>query len=154
MDELNISPSPAPNHLRALVESVCNRHTLPKALDVHYGGTKEATSPFALARSLGKAMYAIRTDNFFVYEGVTAKYLRKFLQTYTRYPVIAVHDDMKNVLTDDMITNGVVPRIFVMTFKKHLPHNTKAKAPLYGKVVGFDELNDALEESFTTYLES
>lgn len=35
MEELNISPLPAQGHLRALVGSVCNHHTLPKPFNFH-----------------------------------------------------------------------------------------------------------------------
>lgn len=147
MEELNITPLPAQSHLRALVESVRHRYDLPGPLDVHYGGPKEATSPTNLARSLGRAMYAIRTHNFFVHEGVTARYLRKFIRAYTRYPVIAFDEkDSADRWTRDLMEVDIVPRIFVAELDRpYSPQNTKSNDSLYGTVVEFAELNDALE---------
>lgn len=152
MEELNITPLPAPSHLRALVGSVCDRHELPGPLGVHYGGFKESTSPANLARSLGRALYAIRTHNFFVHEGVTAKYLRKFLHAYTRYPVIAYDEkDIEDHWTTGLMETDVVPRIFVSKYDRpYTMQHTKSDDQFYGRVVEFDELNDALE-SLTMY---
>jgi hypothetical protein len=151
MEELRISPVPAQTHLRALVVSVSSRHKLPRRLDVHYGGPKEATSPINLAGSLARALYAIQTENFYIHEGVTAKYLKKFVVAYTRYPVIAV--DEKNVaslVNDSLVTSGVVPRIFVANLDSpHVPQNVKSNDSFYGRVVQSDELNEALESSTT-----
>ncbi|GAB7333594.1 hypothetical protein MBLNU13_g05164t1 [Cladosporium sp. NU13] len=149
MKELNISPSPAQPHLQALVESVCNRHNLPKALDVHYGGPKEATSSTALAGSLARALYAIRTENFFVHEGVTAKYLRKFLLAYTRYPVIAVGEkDFAEDLSSSWMKLEAVPRIFVAKPDRlYNPQKSDSSGSYYGHVVEFDELDNVLKRS-------
>jgi hypothetical protein len=150
MEELLVFPLPAQNYLMALVGSVYHHYTLPEPLDVHYGGPKEETSPTSLARSLARALYAIRTDNFLVHEGVTARYLRKFIITYTRYPVLAVHDNFdKNIandLTRPLMKTDVVPRIFIAkSDRPHTTRNAKSSDPLYGQVVEFDELNDVLE---------
>lgn len=151
MKELNISPIPAQTHLQALVVSVRNRYKLPRRLGVHYGGPKEATSPTNLAGSLARALYAMLTNNFYIQEGVTAKYLKKFVVAYTRYPVIAV--DEKNVaslVNDSLVTSGVVPRIFVANLDSpHVPQNVKSNDSFYGRVVQSDELNEALESSTT-----
>lgn len=154
MEELKISPLPAQSHLRALVGSVCKRHALPTPLDVHYGGPKEASSMTSLAGSLGRAVYAIRTDNFFMHEGVTARYLKKFMVAYTRYPVIAVDGKYTaDRLTSTLAENDVVPRIFVANLdSRHTTLNAKPKDPFYGKVVEFDELNDVLESSMGSEL--
>lgn len=148
MEELSTSPSPAQSHLQALVESVCNRHKLPKTLDVQYGGSKEATSSTALAISLARAMYAVRTDNFFIHHGVSGRYLRKFLLAYTRYPVIAVGEkDFAEDLSKAWMNRGLVPRIFVA--RPGMPSitpDTKSNASFFGRVVEFDELNDGLEK--------
>jgi len=150
MEELSIFPLPAQNYLMVLVGSVHRHYALPEPLNVHYGGPKEATSPTSLARSLGRALYAIRTGNFFVHEGVTARYLRKFILKYTRYPVIAVGDNFDKNIADHLMTSltntDVVPRIFIAkSDRPHTTQNIKSIDPLYGQVVEFDELNDVLE---------
>lgn len=152
MEELNIFPLPAQSHLRALVGSVCGRHRLPGPRGVHYGGPREGTSSTSLARSLGRALYAIRTHNFFVHEGVTAKYLGRFLKAYTRYPVIAFDEtDIVDRSMRDPMETDVVPRIFVANLDRpYTLQYTKPDDQFYGRVVEFDELNDALE-SLTMY---
>jgi hypothetical protein len=150
MEELFIFPLPAQDHLMALVGSINRHYTMPEPLDVHYGGPKEATSPTSLARSLGRALYAIRTDSFFVHEGVTARYLGKFITTYTRYPVVAVHDNFDTNIADDLtislMKTEVVPRIFIVkSDRPQTTRNAKSSDPMYGQVVEFDELNDVLE---------
>jgi hypothetical protein len=132
------------------VVSVCNHYKLPKPLNVHYGGPKEATSPKYLAGSLARALYAIRTDNFFVHEGVTARYLEKFILAYTCYPVIAVDED--NVAGhESRLISGVVPRIFVaIPDSPNVLQDAEYNDWFYGRAVEYDELNEALE-SLTTY---
>jgi hypothetical protein len=147
MEGLKISPAPSQTHLQALVVSVCNHYKLPKPLNVHYGGQKVTTSPIYLAASLARALYAIRTDNFFVNEGVTGKYLKKFIIAYTRYPAIAV--DGKNVaglVNDTPVINSIEPRIFLANLDSaRVPQDTRWKGSFLGIVVEFDELEEALE---------
>jgi hypothetical protein len=150
MEELKITPMPSQSHLQALVGSVCRRHTLPRHLDVHYGEPKEANSPINLARSLARVLYAIRTHNSFVHEGVMVRYLSKFILAYTRYPVIAF-DEMTDRWTKDLTETNVAPRIFVAKFDR--PYTLQYKNSndrFYGRVVEYDKLNDALE-SLTMY---
>lgn len=79
MEELKISPIPAETHLRALVVSVRNHYKLPNPEYDYYSGQRKATLPISLAGSLARALYAIRTDNFFIQESANAEYLKWFM---------------------------------------------------------------------------
>jgi hypothetical protein len=150
MDELNISPLPAGSQLQALVESTFDRSTLSQPVD----SIDEPTLSIRLARSLGRAMFAIRTHNFFVYEGLPARHLEIFLNTYSYYPVIVVHEDFKEVdLVGPLIYKETVPRIY-LKWNSTLPTDRKGSSTEetksrydsdYGDMVEFEDLDDLLE---------
>ena len=151
MEELKISPIPAETYLRALVMSVCSHHKLPEPFFIPYSKRQSATLPIDFARSLARALYAICTDNFFVHEGVRGKTLESFIIAYTRYPVIAVDGKKIAGLPDDSpVMIGVEPRIFLSYLDSaRVPQDTKSNDSFYGRVLEFDELNEALKNSST-----
>lgn len=150
MDELQISPLPAHTYLSALVESTCDRYTSPSLADYPPLGFQTGTY---LARSLGRAMYAIRTDAFFVHKGRPARILEEFMNAYSHHPVVTVDGNFQaHVLSSALRKKALVPRIYIA--RPHEMSSIQERAPsydtFYGNVVESEELNDLLENEKET----
>lgn len=147
MDELNISPSPAYDHLLNLICVTCGR--LKTFSWVH--DSTRGYNP-RLARSLGRIIFALYTDRFFVHTGDHVLRLASFFDSCYENPVLVVgylgevDEYNRRSLLGYNKKIAHVPRIFLAETDVRVDgKKVKRSTSLYGDVVEYDELNDLLK---------
>jgi hypothetical protein len=169
MTELRISPLPALDRIRAVVNSALGRYKpVPPAhrIDlIRMGLSESARHPilgmlypmlheeeYSLARSLGRTLYALSTNDFFSHAGEPAQNLGKFLAIHTAYPVVMFDEyfpfgqNSEQSLDHALRILGTAPRIFIANVHHLLQSRFH---PYYGDVVSCDELSELLESMKT-----